>query len=222
MDLFKNIYKHHLQFWNKKTATSLMIGAALFIVALIVQHFVDNYVGRIKGIAVGDLVLDHIPTVNLDIFIVQGALLSTLLILILLVFKPRYLNFSIKALAIFILVRSFSISLTHLGVNPHQLTLDTDGFGYGLYNIIFNTKGDFFFSGHTGVPFLMSLIYWHERFWRYLFLAIALVFAASVLFAHIHYSIDVFAAPFMTYGIFTISKYVFRRDYKEITTLDIP
>jgi hypothetical protein len=45
-----------------------------------------------------------------------------------------------------------------------------------------------------------------------------------VLFAHVHYSIDVFASPFMTYGIFTIAKTLFPQDYKttdpgEIKTL---
>jgi len=35
----------------------------------------------------------------------------------------------------------------------------------------------------------------------------------AVLLGHIHYSIDVFSALFITYGIFVIAKKVFARDY---------
>jgi membrane-associated phospholipid phosphatase len=34
-------------------------------------------------------------------------------------------------------------------------------------------------------------------------------FGASVLLAHVHYSIDVFAAPFIVYGVFVIAAKVF-------------
>jgi hypothetical protein len=47
-------------------------------------------------------------------------------------------------------------------------------------------------------------------------LILSFVFAVAVLLAHIHYSIDVFAAPFMAYGIFKVSQYLFLRDYKLI------
>ena len=41
-----------------------------------------------------------------------------------------------------------------------------------------------------------------------------IVFGIAVLFAHIHYTMDVLAAPYMTYGIFKMSQYFFPEDYK--------
>ncbi len=59
----------------------------------------------------------------------------------------------------------------------------------------------------------MALIFWNDKFWRRIFLVLSFVFAASVLLSHVHYSIDVFAAPFITYGIFKIAAKFFPRDY---------
>ena len=45
-------------------------------------------------------------------------------------------------------------------------------------------------------------------------MAFSLVFGITVLFAHVHYSIDVFAAPFITYAIFKLAELeLFTKDY---------
>ena len=211
---FKTIFLRHKNFWTKARALSLARTLGLFALAIIIQKLADIYVGDIKGVVVPDLILDHIPTLDIDPIIIQGPLILTLVIFWLLVIKPKYIMFTLKALSIFIITRSFFISLTHLGISPHQLTLDTDTFDFRIYNWLYNTKGDFFFSGHTGAPYLMALIFWNEKRWRYFFLGTSFIFAISVLLAHIHYSIDVFAAPFMTYGIFIIAKTLFPENFK--------
>lgn len=212
------VYLRHKEFWTKKNLTAFFGGTLLFLLALIIQHFAYNYIDNgINGVHVGDLLLDNLPSVNLDFFIVQGALLSTLLALYLFVAKPKYLPFSVKALALFIIIRSFFISLTHLGANLHQISLNTDSIGFGVYDFLYNAKNDFFFSGHVGAAFLFSLIFWEEKFWRISFLIISLIFAASMILAHMHYSIDIFAAPFITYGIFVIAQKIFVKDFKLIS-----
>jgi hypothetical protein len=162
---------------------------------------------------VGDLLLNNLPTINLDIFIIQGALLMTLLVIFLFLVYPEYLPFSVKTLAVFLIIRSFFIALTHLGVNLHQITLHTESIGFGFYDFLYNAKNDFFFSGHVGATFLFGLIFWKHRYWTLLFFVTSLVFGISMLLAHMHYSIDVFAAPFITYTIFVIAKTVFKKDF---------
>ena len=46
-------------------------------------------------------------------------------------------------------------------------------------------------------------IFWDEKLWRYVFLALAVVFGAAVLLAHVHYSIDVFAILKSRYNTLT-------------------
>lgn len=215
--VFGNLYIRHKLFWTKNTLFLLLVSFSWFLFAIFIQHFaylyIDNYV---NGTPVGDIFLSNLPPVNLDIFIVQGALLSTLITIFLFIIKPNYLSFSLKSLALFIIIRSFFISLTHLGVNLHQITLNINAIGFDMYDFLYNAKNDFFFSGHVGASFLIALIFWKEKFFRYLFLAFSVIFGASMLLAHMHYSIDIFAAPFIVYSIFTISKKVFYHDYKLI------
>jgi hypothetical protein len=64
---------------------------------------------------------------------------------------------------------------------------------------------DQFFSGHTGMPFLGALCFWHMQQWRYFYVAVTVFFGAVVLLGHYHYSIDVLAARFITHGIFQIA-----------------
>ncbi len=216
MKYFHSLYLKHKKFWNHQRGIFLLEALLMFVLALMVQKFADMYTSKVVGIPVGDLILSHLPTIDIDFLIVQGALVLTLIVLLLLITRPRYITFTAKAFAIFIIVRSASICLTHLGQDPKMLAHDVNSIGYGIYNVLYNSKNDFFFSGHTGTPFLMALIFWKDKFWRDLFILISITFAIAVLLAHVHYSIDVFAAPFMTYSIFAISKHLFPHDYELI------
>jgi membrane-associated phospholipid phosphatase len=99
--------------------------------------------------------------------------------------------------------------LTHLGPVPFQTPIEVNNI---LATVI--TGNDFFFSGHTGLPFLMALIFWEEKWIRTITLLVTAIFSVSVILGHLHYSIDVFAAFFISYGIFAIAKNFFSQDYK--------
>ncbi len=206
-------YREHKGFWNRERVISLVWTLVLFGIALTFQKFADNYVMSTGGTVVGDLLLSHIPTLDIDGIIIISTLLFTATTIILGIIKPQYILFMIKSLALFVMIRAFFITLTHLGINPDQLVFNQHSIGFYFYDLLYNTKNDFFFSGHTGIPFLMFLIFYRERFWRWIFLGTSFLFGSFVIVAHMHYSIDVFAAPFMTYSIFSIARYVFERDY---------
>ncbi len=216
MNPFIAIYNRHKAFWNQEHFVSLIEALGLFLAAFIVQELANRFVARVAGIPVGDVILSNIPTVNTDFLIIQGALIVSFITSILLILKPRYLLFAIKTIALFVLIRSFFISLTHLGIDPQQVVFNTERIGFGLYNFLFDAKGDFFFSGHTGLPFLLGFVFWREKKLRYFFFITSLVLGVSVLLGHVHYSIDVFAAPFMAYGIYAFSRRAFQKDYELI------
>jgi hypothetical protein len=58
---------------------------------------------------------------------------------------------------------------------------------------------DLFFSGHTSTLFLLFLVTPEGRMKR-VFLACTIAVACCVLVQHVHYSIDVFVAPFFAYA----------------------
>ena len=201
---------------------SLVSALVLLAGAYVAEHFANlyelSYSLRPTSTYVGDVLLDNLPVVNLNLIIVEGAFLAIVLGTIYVFLRPRSVLFTLKAVALFIAIRALFISLTHVGIYPGNVDP-----GLGLFDGIYtylNFQTGFFFSGHTGLPLLMALVFWEDVPARSIFLLLSAVFGAAVLVAHIHYSIDVLAAPFMAYGIFKIAAYLFPRVYALIEPSD--
>lgn len=207
--------------FSRERLPSLASALALLGISYAVEHFANiyafDYSQRPTSNYVGDLILDNIPVVDLSFIIIEVALIAIVLGTFYVLSKPRSVLFTLKAVALFIIIRALFISLTHVGIHPDNIAPGL-GFFDGIYTYL-NFQTGLFFSGHTGMPFLVALIFWDNRRVRYILLALSLVFAVAVLTAHIHYSIDVFAAPFMAYGIFRIAQYLFPRDYELIESV---
>ncbi|MEK7515331.1 MAG: phosphatase PAP2-related protein [Patescibacteria group bacterium] len=204
--------------FSRERLPSLLSALALLGASYAVEHFANvyafDYSQRPTSNYVGDLILDNIPVVDLSFIIIEIALIAIVLGTLFVISKPRYLLFTLKAIALFIIIRAVFISLTHVGIHPENIEP-----GLGLFDSIYtylNFQTGLFFSGHAGMPFLVALIFWNNKRVRYILLSLSFIFAVAVLLAHIHYSIDVLAAPFMAYGIFKIAMYLFPQDYKLI------
>jgi hypothetical protein len=117
------------------------------------------------------------------------------------------LPFALKATALFLLVRAVFVALTHMAPSPIEPQHPVPFFNSIFYG------GDLFFSGHTGLPLLAALAFWHMPRWRMFYLALTAFFGSIVLLGHYHYSIDVLAALFITHGVFQVSRWLFARDY---------
>ncbi len=204
--------------FSREQLPSLLGAFALLGAAYVVEHFANiyafDYSRRPTSNYVGDLVLDNIPVLDISFIIIEVALVSIVLVTLFVLSKPRYLLFTLKAVALFIIIRAIFISLTHVGIHPESIAPGL-GFFDSIYTY-FNLQTGLFFSGHTGMPFLVAVIFWDNKKVRYVLLSLSFIFAVAVLLAHVHYSIDVLAAPFMAYGIFKIAQYLFPRDYELI------
>lgn len=194
-----------------------LLGAFLLLgISYVAEHFANvyafDYSQRPTSNHVGDFILDNIPAIDLNFIIIEVALATIVFgTLFVVLAKPRHILFTLKAVALFIIIRAFFISLTHVGIHPDNIAPGL-GFFDGIYSYL-NFQTGLFFSGHTGLTFLMALIFWEHFNTRAVFLALSFVFGVAVLLAHVHYSIDVFAAPFMAYGIFAIARHLFKKDY---------
>lgn len=186
---------------------STLVAFLLLSLSAVINYYAGTYATEQASNAVTDIILSNIPVYHVDEVFVYGPFFLLILVVSLLIVQPKYIPFTLHSLALFIITRSFFISLTHIGPFPSQTVLDL-----GTISSKFIFGGDLFFSGHTGIPFLLALIFWNERFLRYTFLLFSAVFGATALLGHLHYTIDVLSAFFITYTIFHIAEKLFKKE----------
>ena len=193
---------------DKVAALDIAHSAVCLMLSILLNFHATSFAASRASSSVTDLLLDNLSVVNVDIVFIEGSLLLWLFVLLLRMQRPERIPFVFKSMALFVLVRSAFIVLTHLGPYPERSALDSNAILR-----IFTSDSDLFFSGHTGAPFLLALMFWKGPRLRTFFLSASAVFAISVLLGHLHYSIDVFAAFFISYGIFDLAKFLFHREH---------
>jgi hypothetical protein len=197
-------------FTNWEYLKSFFSSIVILIGSLVVNFYAGTYATEKASNPVTDIVLSNTPVINLDGFFVFGPVVLAGFVILLCLIKPQKLPFIFKSISLFVLIRSVFISITHIGPFPDQMVIVTGA------SIIkdFTFGGDLFFSAHTGIPFLLALIFYKEKTLRNLFLATAVLFGVVVLLSHRHYSIDVLSAFFITYTIYVISVKLFKKEFK--------
>lgn len=193
----KEIWKHkHL------IAYSLIF----LIIAVILDYFAGVYTTNTTGVIAPDIVLDNIATIDLDFIFIYGYMLIISVLLIYpLFFRVRDLHKVISQFSLLIMIRALFTCFTHLEI-------PTDALSYNFPDLIsfISFKNDLFFSGHTAVAFLGFLVFRHTKL-KYFFLVSSIIMGAVVLLMHVHYTIDVVSAFFITYGTFKIGEWFFNK-----------
>ncbi len=202
------IAKHKTLWLNKFFVVSTITGILLFSGSLFVNYGAINYATKEAGSSTTDILLDNLPVINTDFIFTEGAFVFIILTALLLALKPKTIPLTLKSVALFIVVRSIFVIMTHLGPVPNSITPDLNSFQF------ISSGADLFFSGHTGLPFLMALLFWDNKYIKLFFLFCSIVAAVAVILGHLHYTIDVFSAFFITYGIYNLALYFFKKDRK--------
>lgn len=203
--------KQKMHWHNRPFLVSTIWALVLFTISVVVSTFANDYVVLRAENPVTDIVLSNIRVFDVDFIINYGPLLIIIFILAILAMRPSAIPFTIKSVALFIVIRSIFISLTHIGQFEPQLALPSTGF---LNFIGGGNTGGLFFSGHTGVPFLLALIFWDNKILRWGFILISMVLGTAMLLGHLHYTIDVAGAFFITPTIYYLAQQFFKGDYE--------
>ncbi len=185
-----------------------VLALLLFICAGFINFYAGTYATREVSSPVTDIILSNTRVYNVQGIFIYGADVLILFIAFLSFLRPKRLPFVLFALSTFIFIRSGFITLTHIAPFPQHVPLDD----LGEISSRFTFGGDLFFSGHAGIPFLMALLFWRNAVLRYLFIFWSIFFGIIVLLGHIHYTIDVASAYFITYSIYHIACYFFPKD----------
>ena len=198
-------------FSNKNFLISFFGGLILLVTSLVAQFFVSGYVNSLPSTPVADLILSNIRAYDVEGIFIYGSFLLLFVGIFVGLKRPNLLPFMMKSIALFTLIRSLFVILTHISAFPTHIIIESSFLNHPVFTGIF-TGNDLFFSGHTGLPFLLALMFWKEKNLKSIFLGFSILFAIVVLLGHIHYSIDVLSAFFITYGIFQICKFLFARE----------
>ena len=117
--------------------------------------------------------------------------------------QPRRLLLALQAYVVMVLLRIASMWVTPLEAPPGMIPLNDPLVRlFGPAKLL--TK-DLFFSGHTSTLFLLALAVSGRRS-RAFFLFCTAAVAACVLWQHVHYTIDVLAAPLFAYASWRIAE----------------
>ena len=188
----------------------MFLAVSIFFTYL-ASNYNDGYTG---GYVVPDLLLDHIPIMNVSYLFFQGAFFFGLSVVAVFLFVPEAMPFTLITSALFFSTRALFMTLTHLTA-PFIAHYSFIEYEHHVPQVVFSLSSgnDLFFSGHAGFPFLLALIFWNFKNIRYYFLLCSIIASCVVIVGHLHYSIDVFSAFFITFGIFEIAKRIFKKEY---------
>ena len=190
---WKEFYK------NRKTEIILTV-VFLIIILIIFSNFLQFIEGR-EGVSLPDPILNLFNPIDLT-WLTFGIIYASLIIAIINFVKdPDKLLLAIQCYSLMVVFRLIAMYLTPFSA-PEKLLLLDDPFVqfFGSGQIL--TK-DLFFSGHTATLFLFFLIA-DKKYLKIIFLSCTLVVAAAVILQHVHYTVDVFAAPFIAYTSYRI------------------
>jgi hypothetical protein len=175
-----------------------------FAVALILTAFPVFFqaIEKREGILLNDRILELLPAHNVSIPIFIIVWLLTALTLFRCLQNPDMLVTLLWSYILLSLSRFLSITLVPLDP-PADLIGLADPLANTFYGPRFVTK-DLFFSGHTSTLFLMFLCL-QTRTDKLLALAGTTVVGVLLLVQHVHYTMDVLAAPVFTWLIYRLT-----------------
>jgi len=187
-------WKEFLQ--DKYFRNEVIITSIVFAIVLSCFTLFLNYNESRTGITLADPILHFFKPIDLTWLTFIIIYLSVVLGIIFLSQNPKTLIFALQAYSLLLLIRVMMMFLLPLNPPVGMIPLNdplVQNFGSG--KIL--TK-DLFFSGHTATIFMLYLVV-ENKLYNKLFLVLTLVVGVSLLLQHVHYAIDVVAAPFFAY-----------------------
>lgn len=174
------------------------------IILAVVLFFLPKFLAFIEqrnGVVLPDPILKLFNPVDLTWLIFALIYLSLISAIIYFSTKPEMLFTALQSYAVLIISRMIVMYVTPFNAPADSIILN-DPFVqlFGSGKIL--TK-DLFFSGHTATLFLFFLIA-DKKYLKFIYLLFTILVGIAVLMQHVHYSVDVIAAPFFAYTSFSL------------------
>ncbi|MGZ3922363.1 MAG: phosphatase PAP2-related protein [Flavisolibacter sp.] len=204
MELVQGYLKWLFAVRNVSFRKRLTIGLFLLVSLVLVLPSFFRFAEERQGYKMNDLVLNALTPRDVSVPIFLCIWLTVVLFFFRSATDPQLFLLYIYGFLLICLCRMITISLVPLEppVNLIELRDPLSNYFYGSKNFI--TK-DLFFSGHTATLSLFGFCF-KTKYYKAIALLASLAVACLLLVQHVHYTVDVIAAPFFSYGCFLIAK----------------
>jgi hypothetical protein len=188
----------HLSFKRK-----LVIGVVLVTCILITLPFFFQYIEQRPGSVLNDALLSYLKPRDVSIPIFAMIWSMALLFILRSIQSPSVFLVALWGFIFLFLTRICTISLIALSPPPGLIPL-IDPISNRFYGNSFITK-DLFYSGHTAAVCLFFFCF-QRKIDRWMALVCTIAVGFLVLVQHVHYTIDVIAAPFFTFLCYLLAR----------------
>lgn len=177
---------------------------AILTVVSLLPHFFHSVIGPKPGLILNDLLLSAFHPQDHS-WIIFGLIYISLVITLHGIYrKPEMVLLGLKCYLILTVLRMVTMYAFTLeppvGIIPlHDPVVDVIAYGGNVFN------KDLFFSGHVATLVLFVLIEERPLLKKVLIVNTVLV-AGLILLQRVHYTVDVLAAPLISYGIMKLTR----------------
>lgn len=204
--------------WNEAWASpafrrNFLTASIIFAAILLLFPFFFAAIQKRKGVILNDWLLNILPSVDVSVYIFSLIYIIVCIGIYRAAQSPvLFLNF-LWACILLSIARMTTILLVPLEP-PIGLIPLVDPVLRPFYGHDFITK-DLFFSGHTSSLFLIFMVM--KKNWEKAVVLIAtILLAILLLLQHIHYLIDVAAAPVFVYIVFVLAKRISNFSFSDV------
>jgi len=187
----------------KRNQVEFIITLLLLSIILTALTNFLNFIEARHGVVLPDPVLNFFNPTDLTWLTFALIYISIVVGIATLAKDPTRLLFTIQLYILMVAVRILAMYLLPLDPPAKIIILKdplVEFFGTGQ-----TLTKDLFFSGHTATLFILFLTS-EKKTIKQIFLISTILVAFSVLLQHVHYTIDVVAAPFFTYACYKLLK----------------
>ena len=175
-----------------------------FIVCIYIYGLFLDFIEARPGSILPDPILNLYNPLEVTWFTFGIIYISVILTLVRLSWQPSQLLITLQAYILIAMARMASMYLIPLDPPPLLIPLE-DPFVQSVSSGVLTR--DLFFSGHTSTMFLLYLSCTSRKM-KIFFLIGTLLVGILVLLQHVHYSIDVVAAPFYAFTCYKLSSFI--------------
>jgi hypothetical protein len=183
----------------------ILSSLSLLALGFFMPYFFSEVIADKKGFLLNDFILDHLKAMDWSWTIFTLIYSCVLLTLVTNYKNPLVIAQGMATYSIVTWLRMLTIYLFTLEAPKDLIFLKDPFLSFIVYPAYF--VKDLFFSGHISSMVVFVLIEPNRRL-RWIKIGATVAVGVLILVQHIHYTLDVVAAPFFTYAVYRVIRSV--------------